>query len=74
MQVGALATETDFDGWRKAARRFRMAGIRPEEARFEVGGAGQGGLFDADPPVEGGREREFAVPRAFVDLAQNVIL
>lgn len=74
MQVGALATETDFDGWRKAARRFRMAGIRPEEARFEVGGAGQGGLFDADPPVEGGRQREFAVPRAFVDLAQNVIL
>jgi probable DNA metabolism protein len=74
MRVGALAGETDFDGWRKAARAFRMAGAPPEAVRFEVAGPGQGGLFDAVQPEQGAAEREFVVPRAFVDLAENVIL
>lgn len=72
MRVAALANETDFDGWRKAARRFRSGGVRPEEARFVVG-AGDGGLFDEVQP-ETGEGAQFPVPRAFVDLAENVIL
>lgn len=85
--------------------------MRPEEARFEVAGAVQGGLFDtpsAAHPREGGdppasdhdsgrpaidqlasagpateldprlrgddREKEFTVPKGFVDLARAVIL
>ncbi|MGV8928840.1 MAG: UdgX family uracil-DNA binding protein [Brevundimonas sp.] len=72
MRVANLVHQTDFDGWRRAARAFRQAGVRPEAAAFRVG-AGAGGLFDqalppdvADPP--------FAVPKAFIELAREVIL
>ncbi|MBA4805341.1 MAG: UdgX family uracil-DNA binding protein [Brevundimonas sp.] len=73
MAVASLAGETDFEGWRKAARAFREAGVAPAEARFVVG-AGQGGLFDdaAPPPEPGGAA--FSVPRAFVETAQAVVL
>lgn len=84
MPVAVLASETDFEGWRKAARDFRLAGVAPGAARFVVEGAAssaQGGLFDLAPPVpsEGrlertGRQAEFRVPAAFVDLAKEVIL
>jgi len=72
MRVAALASETDFEGWRKAARAFRAAGVRPEEAAFRVG-ADAGGLFD-EASLQTGEEARFPVPRAFVDLAGNVIL
>lgn len=78
MPTAELASETDFDGWRKAARRFRLAGVDPGAARFRVAGSvGEtGALFDA---VHLGlrrdeRRNEFTVPKAFIDLAQEVIL
>ncbi|WP_420470679.1 UdgX family uracil-DNA binding protein [Brevundimonas sp. FT23042] len=72
MRVGVLESETDFDGWRRAARAFRLAGTAPADAAFRVGGGG-GGLFDEAPPAgDGGAQ--FPVPRAFVELAQAVIL
>ena len=77
MKTAALASETDFDGWREAARAFRLAGVEPAAARFVVaGGTEQGGLFDdlstsAHRPNE---QNEFTVSKAFVDLAQEVIL
>ncbi|WP_374515432.1 UdgX family uracil-DNA binding protein [Brevundimonas sp.] len=74
MAVATLASETDFDGWRKAARAFREAGVSPAEARFVVGGAGQGGLFDAPAAAPAGDAAPFAVPRAFVETAQAVVL
>lgn len=74
MAVATLAGETDFDGWRKAARAFREAGVSPAEARFVIGGAGQGGLFDAAGAAPAGDVAPFAVPRAFVETAQAVIL
>ena len=113
MRVAELAHETDFDGWRVAARAFRLEGVEPAHARFVVAGTGQGGLFD-DPPSAHPREsgdpvlsfatevgingptmlhdgetpkglgprfrgderkgEEFTVPKAFVDLAKEVIL
>ena len=72
MRRASLAGETDFDGWRVAARALRQAGIPPEQASFRVGTSAPG-LFDADLPpsvVEAG----FHAPKAFVDLAQSVIL
>lgn len=72
MRVATLASETDFDGWRKAARAFRADGVKPEAATFRVG-AGDGGLFD-EVPSAGWEGAQFPVPRAFVDLAQAVIL
>ncbi|MDK2747928.1 MAG: UdgX family uracil-DNA binding protein [Brevundimonas sp.] len=81
MKTAVLASETDFDGWRVAARALRLAGVEPVAARFVVAGAdGQGGLFDipySAHPRESGDERnrdEFTVPAAFVDLARDVIL
>lgn len=84
MRVAALMSETDFDGWRQAARAFRAADVTPDQVAFRVGGGGQGGLFDTllsdhprDPQggaSQSGDERDFVVPKAFVDLAQSVIL
>ncbi len=74
MAVATLAGETDFDGWRRAARAFREAGVAPAEARFVVGGSGQSGLFDAAAPPPPAAEPAFSVPRAFVDTAQAVVL
>ncbi|AQR62438.1 uracil-DNA glycosylase [Brevundimonas sp. LM2] len=76
MATAELASETDFDGWRTAARAFRLAGVEPAAARFVVaGGEGTGSLFD-DAPVAptGGQEVAFTVPKAFVDVAREVIL
>ncbi|HST92621.1 MAG TPA: uracil-DNA glycosylase, partial [Brevundimonas sp.] len=78
MRIGALAHETDFEGWRSAARQFRMGGLRPDQVRFAVGGeTAQSGLFDIyfpPTPVVGKSAREFVVPKAFVDVAGSVIL
>lgn len=72
MKTATLAGETDFDGWRRAARAFREAGVAPAGAAFRVG-EGSGGLFDEALPAAG-PGTGFAVPGAFVDLAQAVIL
>jgi len=73
MHVAALADETDFDGWRRAARAFRQAGVPPGQAAFRVG-EGRGGLFDEGLPPPGPGATPFSVPKAFLDLAGDVIL
>ena len=72
MHTVRLAHETDFDGWRAGARTLALAGVEPSQARFAVG-EGSDGLFEdpLPPPVE---NAAFAVPRAFVDLAEQVCL
>lgn len=72
MRTVRLAHETDFDGWRVAARALRTAGAPPQEVRFVVGEAGDG-LFDEapPPPATGGA---FSVSRDFVDLAREAVL
>ncbi|RZJ18598.1 MAG: DUF4130 domain-containing protein [Brevundimonas sp.] len=77
MRTASLADEIDFDGWREAARAFRAAGVRPSDAQFVVrGGAEQGGLFvePVAPSPATSETTPFAVPRAFIDTAQAVIL
>jgi DNA polymerase len=69
IQVLRLASETDFSGWRAAARALRARRIAPEEALWTVDAGGD--LFDdaaVEPPPRG-----FTVPRAFLDLAGAVI-
>src|SRR5206468_3745105 len=51
MQVVRLASETDFDGWRAAARRLRADGVGSREVLWTVEGAT---LF-APSPLDGGR-------------------
>ncbi len=72
MQVVRLASETDFAGWRTAARSLRASGVPPEEAFWTV----DGDLFSAGTPAapEGSSGGAFSVPRDFIDLADRVIL
>jgi DNA polymerase len=72
MKAAVLAHETDFDGWRRAVRSFRQAGVPQAQATFRVGEAA-GGLFD-DAPLPLAEAPAFAVPKAFVDLAREVVL
>ncbi len=68
-----LASETDFAGWRNAARDLALADIAPEAVTWHVGEAGDLFGTDAAPlprPVEG---RALTVPRAFVERAEAVI-
>jgi DNA polymerase len=66
-----LPGETDFDAWRAAARRLRLAGIEPARVHWRVG-EGSGVLFE-DAPAEGDGAA-FTCPRAFLDLAGDVLL
>jgi uracil-DNA glycosylase len=81
-----LDHETDFEGWREAARRLLALGVRPEDAAWRVGEA-QPGLFDdavpppPPPPPPGGEEGDPArvpaeprVPLRFVLLAKRAAL
>lgn len=71
MRTALLADPLDFDGWREAARRLRLAGVEPAHVWFDVGQT-CGGLFDegaAIPQVEGG----FTVPRAFMETVAQLI-
>jgi probable DNA metabolism protein len=73
MDVVRLSSETDFAGWREAARTLRARGVAPGEVLWTVDGAD---LFGALPPVPtpGGGEGGFSVPREFVELAEAVVL
>jgi len=65
-----LSAEDDFDGWRDAARALAAVGVPSEQVIWQTG-AGQPSLFgDAASP---GAAPQFAVPRAFVDLAKTAI-
>ena len=73
----ALAGPTDFKGWREAARRLTRQGVEPADVVWTVAGEttdlfGAPGLeTPASPAPEG---PAFAVPRAFLDLAETAIL
>jgi DNA polymerase len=69
MTVVTLARETDWEGWRKAARALRQGGVAPERVAWRVG---EGDLFagaESIPPASA----PFTVPPAFIDLAKAVI-
>ncbi|HET9147328.1 MAG TPA: DUF4130 domain-containing protein, partial [Acetobacteraceae bacterium] len=70
MYRARLESETDFPGWRAAARSALLAGIEPASLVFTVG-EGADLLAGGDPPrTEGG----FSVPARFMALAEQVIL
>ena len=72
MRTVHLTGETDFDGWRDAARALRLEGVEPARVRFVVGEA-QDSLFQSESPASAGAPA-FKVSKAFVDLAREVIL
>jgi DNA polymerase len=71
MRLIRLEHDTDFAGWRRAARSLRAGGVPPEAVTWAVGSEG-GDLFaEAAPGPEA--PAAFTVPRDFVELAEEVI-
>jgi uracil-DNA glycosylase len=71
-----LDSETDFDGWRTAARALAMNDVRPADITWRVKG-NTPDLFEelpAPPLPEIPPEATFNVPAKFVTLAQDAIL
>lgn len=70
MRVARLASETDFAGWRDAARSLRAEGAAPEGVIWTVE-EGSG----LTPALAGATaENAFKVPREFLELAAQVAL
>jgi len=67
-----LASETDFDAWRATARRLRLAEVPPETVIWRVGESARP-LFGETLP-EPAVDTAFTAPRAFMDLAREVLL
>ncbi len=79
MRVARVAAETDFNGWREAARALVLDGIAPENVEWVVGDE-RSLLEDPAPPAASapGSSRstlsKFSVPKAFMALAQDALL
>src|SRR4051812_14570528 len=74
MHFITLASETDFEGWRKAARALALNNVAPAEVTWTVQG-NEPELFE--PPAAAPLETPhgtFNVPAKFVELAQIAIL
>jgi DNA polymerase len=67
-----LAHPTDLEGWRGAARRLAVAEMPPADVLWSVAGDDET-LFSPEAPSAGAATGVFAVPRAFLDLAETVI-
>jgi probable DNA metabolism protein len=70
----SLEHETDFDGWRKAARALVQNGVKPSEVTWTVRGDQSASL---KPSVDASLEAPhgtFNVPAKFVELARSAIL
>ena len=67
-----LAHETDFDGWRQAARTLTLDGVKPEDVTWSVKGDEE--LFAEAAPHPRASNGTFNVSARFVELAQIAIL
>lgn len=65
-----LSVLDDYDGWRDAARNLAEAGVPPSEVVWQVAET-ESELFGLD--LQCAVAPSFPVPRAFVQLAKNVI-
>ncbi|HEY0219228.1 MAG TPA: UdgX family uracil-DNA binding protein [Afipia sp.] len=73
MHIVILDNETDFIGWRNAARALASNNIAPDDVSWTVAGD-DAGLFapSALPAID--PEQSFNVPASFVDLAKTAVL
>jgi uracil-DNA glycosylase len=74
MHTITLDHDTDFHGWRKAARALVLNGIKPADVTWSVAG-GEADLFaQPDAPPLQAADGSFSVPAKFVELAKHAIL
>ncbi len=74
METIVLEQETDFDGWRQAARTLVLDGIRPEDVMWRVRGDEE--LFTLTETTSPPRRpaETFSVSARFIELAKTAIL
>ena len=72
MRVVTLEHQTDFAGWRQAARRLIGDDVAPEDVSWSVGVADT--LFEASEETATSTPSSFTVPRSFVERAAEAIL
>jgi uracil-DNA glycosylase len=68
-----LDSETDFDGWRKAARALALNDVKPSDVTWRVAGDAPELFAPTDQPLEP-PHGTFSVPARFVELAEIAIL
>jgi len=68
-----LDSDTDFDGWRKAARALALNDVKPSDVTWNVAGDAPELFEPTAPPLEP-PEGTFNVSARFVELAQVAIL
>ena len=68
-----LDSETDFDGWRKAARALALNDVKPSDVTWNVAGDAPELFEPTAPPLEP-PSGTFSVPARFVELAEIAIL
>ena len=76
MRFITLDSETDFDGWRKAARALVLHEVKPADITWAVRGNAPE-LFAPQaetPPPDLPAAASFNVPSKFVELAQSAVL
>jgi uracil-DNA glycosylase len=79
MHFITLDSETDFDGWRKAARTLVLNGMKPSDVTWKVRGSApqwpEPPATDQAPQTpQGNFQGSFSVSAKFVELAQAAIL
>ena len=67
-----LDSETDFDGWRKAARALALNDVKPSDVSWRVADDAPELFEPTAPPLES--PGTFNVPAKFVELAEVAIL
>jgi DNA polymerase len=73
MHLISLDSETDFEGWRKAARALILNNVTPADVTWTVQG-NEPELFEPSVPPPDTPRGTFNVPAKFVELAQTAIL
>src|SRR6188474_2799091 len=73
MHIITLDSETDFDGWRKAARALALNDVKPSDVTWNVAGDAPE-LFAPTAALPESPEGTFSVSARFVELAQVAIL
>src|SRR5262245_45835306 len=69
MHFITLDSETDFDGWRKAARALALGAVKPSDVSWRVADDAPERFEPTTPPPG-----TFNVPARFLELAEAAIL
>ena len=73
MHLITLDNETDFDGWRMAARTLAMSGVMPAGVNWAIRVPARDLPSQTALPFPDAPEGRFSVPAKFIELARTII-